>query len=394
VRVALVTKIFPSSIQQWGGHSAYETIRLLAQRCDLQAFYPYLVFPQLLGSFDRTPRPDPAWQPEGVKVSYIPHAGIPGLTRHLNGSIIARTVLPYVRRFNPDIVLSYFIYPYGYASVRVAQALGVPSVLTAIGSDIHSIPDALTRSLTRSALRNTDFVSTTSQDLCDGARLLGADPAHSRPKLNGCDTAVFYPRDRRQARESLGLDPDAPSIVYVGRLDVRKGLVELVEAVARLGPEHPDLRCYIVGDGPAKPTLLAAIDRLNAGQWITFAPAVLTEQVAVWMAAADLVTLPSYNEGCPNVVVEALAAGRPVVATNVGGIPELMDDTCGRMVSPRDVSALTTALKEVLHQTWDASTISARHGRSWSTVADELYQILEEAIQRRAAGKTLSGTSA
>jgi len=124
VRVALVTKIFPSSIQQWGGHSAYETIRLLAQRCDLQAFYPYLVFPQLLGSFDRTPRPDPAWQPEGVKVSYIPHAGIPGLTRHLNGSIIARTVLPYVRRFNPDIVLSYFIYPYGYASVRVAQALG------------------------------------------------------------------------------------------------------------------------------------------------------------------------------------------------------------------------------------------------------------------------------
>lgn len=388
MRVALVTKIFPSSVQQWAGHSAYETIRLLAQRCDLEAFYPYLVFPKLLNSFDHAPRPDPAWQPEGVKVTYIPHVGIPGLTRHLNGGIIARTVLPYVRPFNPDIVLSYFIYPYGYAAVRIAQTLGVPSVLTAIGSDIHSIPDALTRRLTRSAFRNTDFVSTTSQNLCDGARLLGADPTHSSPKLNGCDTTVFYPRDRRQARESLGLDPDAETIVYVGRLDVRKGLLELVEAVARLGPERPGLRCYIVGDGPAKSILLAAIDRLNAAQWITLAPSCLTSQVAVWMGASDLVTLPSYNEGCPNVVVEALAAGRPVVATNVGGIPEIIDDTCGRMVPPCDVPALAKAFSEVLNQTWDASTIATRYGRSWSDVAGELYQILEETIQRRAAQKS------
>jgi glycosyltransferase involved in cell wall biosynthesis len=101
------------------------------------------------------------------------------------------------------------------------------------------------------------------------------------------------------------------------------------------------------------------------------------------MAAADLVTLPSYNEGCPNVVIEALAAGRPVVATNVGGIPEIMDDTCGRMVPPRNVPALARALDEVLSQTWDAATISSKHGRSWPDVATELQIVLEEAIASR-----------
>jgi glycosyltransferase involved in cell wall biosynthesis len=99
------------------------------------------------------------------------------------------------------------------------------------------------------------------------------------------------------------------------------------------------------------------------------------------MAAADIVTLPSYFEGCPNVVIEALAAGRPVVATNIGGIAELMDETCGRMVPVRDVSALTQALDEGLNETWDPDSIASKHSRGWSDVADDLYQVLEETIE-------------
>ena len=383
MRVALVTKIFPSSIHQWAGHSAYQTIRILAQHTDLHAFYPYAVYPSALSRFDRSPKPDPTWQPEGVSTTYVPHPGLPGVTRHLNGSIIARTLLPYVRAFNPDIVLSYFIYPYGYAAIRVARALGVPAVLTAIGSDLHSIPDPLTRALTRSTLRDADFVSTTSGDLCNLARTLGADPARSRPKLNGCDTTIFYPRDKQQSRAALSLDPDKDTVVYVGRLDIRKGLIELIEAAATLGPTRPNLRVYIVGDGPDKPALTAAIAMHHAAPWVTLVPSCPTDQVAIWMAAADLVTLPSYNEGCPNVVIEALAAGRPVVSTNVGGIPEIMDDTCGRMVPPRNVPALARALHEVLSQTWDAAAIASKHGRSWSDVAAELYAILTETIENR-----------
>jgi glycosyltransferase involved in cell wall biosynthesis len=95
------------------------------------------------------------------------------------------------------------------------------------------------------------------------------------------------------------------------------------------------------------------------------------------MAAADLITLPSYMEGCPNVILEALACGRPVVASNVGGIPEIMSDACGRLVPARDATALAQALDEVLEMTWDATTIAAHWSRSWSMVADELLDALK-----------------
>jgi teichuronic acid biosynthesis glycosyltransferase TuaC len=100
------------------------------------------------------------------------------------------------------------------------------------------------------------------------------------------------------------------------------------------------------------------------------------------MAAADVVTLPSYMEGCPNVVLEALACGRPVVATNVGGIPEIMTDACGRLVPPRDSAALAHALASVLDTSWDAAAISAHWSRSWNTVAAELRDVLESVASR------------
>jgi teichuronic acid biosynthesis glycosyltransferase TuaC len=156
--------------------------------------------------------------------------------------------------------------------------------------------------------------------------------------------------------------------------------VELIDSCGQLLSTDPTLRCYIVGDGPDRSTLVAAIARNNAARQIILVPSCPTEQVALWMSAADLVTLPSYKEGCPNVVVEGLASGRPIVATNVGGIPELVDSSCGRLVSPHDVHALTLALDETLRQPWDAAAIAAAHDKSWKDVSDNLYGMLAEAL--------------
>lgn len=386
MKVAVVTQRFPTSQEKWAGHSGYQTLRVLAERTDLHVFYPEAVYPSLLMPPGRRRAPlDRAWQPEGVPTTYIPYPVVPVISRPVNGYVIAHRLLPYVRRFQPDIILNYFIYPDGFAAVRIAQALGVPSVLTATGADIHSIPNNLLRRLTSTALRNADFVSVVSQQLCDAARKLGAHPDRSRAKLNGCDTAVFYPQDRNVTRAALDLDRLEEIAVYVGRLDLRKGLIELIDATAQLHAKRPALHTYIVGDGPAKAALREAIARNDAAGYVHLIPSCPTAQIATWMGAANLVTLPSYNEGCPNVVVEALAAGRPVVASNVGGIPELMDDTCGRMVAPRDVPALALALDQVLGQSWDAEAIAAKRGRSWKNVADDLYQVLEETLARYSA---------
>jgi teichuronic acid biosynthesis glycosyltransferase TuaC len=381
----LLTQYFPSSNVPWGGHSAYQTMRMLARRVDLHVFFPAATYPGMLRPASASARPiDPAWQPADVAVSYIPYPVLPVVSRPLNGFVMANRLLPHVRRFQPDVILNYVVYPDGYAAVRVGKALGVPVVLTAIGSDLNRIPDALCAKLTRSALRDAAFTTTVSHDLAKTAVRLGAPAERVQAILNGCDTSVFHPQDGAAARVALGLDTLAEVIVYVGRLDMRKGLVELVEAMASLSAERPAARCFLVGDGPDKPLIEQAIARMKAEEIIAFVPPQPTKEVARWMAAADLVTLPSYREGCPNVVVEALAAGRPVVATNVGGIPELMDESCGRLVPAMDVPALARALDETLAAPWDAEQIAARHSRSWSDVADNVYEVLE---------RTLTGTN-
>jgi glycosyltransferase involved in cell wall biosynthesis len=252
-----------------------------------------------------------------------------------------------------------------------------------IGSDINHIGDFHSAWYTRKVLRETDFLVTVSEDLRKKAVAMGAPPTKTRTILNGCDLQVFHPGDRNQARERLGIDPAVEAVVYVGRMDLTKGLHELVEAVVKLHPSRPALHAFIVGDGFDRAVVENKILSNNASDYIHLFPGCTFDEVAVWMTAADLVTLPSYMEGCPNVVLEALACGRPVVATNVGGIPELLDDTCGRLVPPRDPVQLAEALAAVLDRSWDATAISAHGSRSWSTTAAELLEVFETAVRNR-----------
>jgi glycosyltransferase involved in cell wall biosynthesis len=252
-------------------------------------------------------------------------------------------------------------------------------VITAIGSDLNRISGSAVRRLTRYALRKAAATVTVSRDLLRTARSLGAPQASSVAILNGCDTTKFRPRDRISARETLDIPLKQEIILYVGRLDLRKGLVELIEAVSALRQKRPNVHCYIVGEGADRTLLNECVARCNIHSHVTFVPSCGTERVATWIAASDLLTLPSYKEGCPNVILEALCSGRPVVATNVGGIPELMDQASGRLIDPKNVEQLTVALDEVLAAQWDAGALSDKHHRSWQDVADDLNVVLRDA---------------
>ncbi len=380
MKVALVTSYWPTSAQPWAGHSAYQTVKHLAQQCEVCAFCPEAVYPSLLRPKTGGQRFDRSWQPAGVETRYVPYPVLPVVSRPLNGWAMFRRLLPHVRAWQPDVILNYVVYPDGSAAVRLGEALGVPVVLTAIGSDLNRIPGNLVRRLTVSTLRRAAFTTAVSADLLRTARLLGAEPSRSAAIVNGCDTAVFHPRNRAAARAALGVDPAARVMLYAGRLDVRKGLRELVDALAGLRTRASGLVCYLLGDGPDKPLLQAAIAKHGLESTVRFVPAAPTETVAQWMAACELFTLPSYKEGCPNVVLEALASGRPVVATNVGGIPELMDSRSGRLVPAQNAAALETALEETLAQDWSAETIAAQHHRSWEDVSRELESVLRSVL--------------
>lgn len=380
MRVAVVTQYFPTSAQPWAGHSAYQTLKRLAAACEVKVFYPEATYPALLRPKTGGTALDRTWQPAGVAVEYTPYPVLPIVSRPLNGLTISLRLMDKVRAWRPDVILNYVVYPDGYAAVRIGEALQVPVVLTAIGSDLNRIPGRLVRHFTVAALRRAAFTTTVSGDLLRTAQRLGANPLHSAAILNGCDTSVFYPRDRGAARTALQLDPVAKILLYAGRLDVRKGLRELVEAVAALRARQPDLLCYLLGDGPDRLLLQELIAKLGVQDAIRFVPAAPTETVAQWMAACDVFTLPSYKEGCPNVVLEALASGRPVVATDVGGIPELMDSSSGRLVPAQDAAALQRALEDALAVTWSADAIAGRHDRSWQNVSDDLLAVLHSVV--------------
>ena len=380
LKIAVVTRYFPSSAEPWQGRSAYQTLRVLARQADVRVFYPNAAYPAFLKprtrSYDKL---DNSYCPPGVKTSYYNFSALPMVSRPLNGWMAARVLLPHVRVFAPDLVFSCFLYPDGYAALRIGKALSVPVVAMSIGSDINRIGDPISSLLTRRVLREADFLITVSGDLREKAVAMGASPQKALAIVNGCDLSVFHARDRSEARQKLHIDPASEAVVYIGRMDVNKGLRELVEAAASLHSQRPNLRVYLVGEGPDRPLIESAIQANNAG-YIRSMGACSFDDVAVWMAAADLVTLPSYMEGCPNVVLEALACGRPVVATNVGGIPEVLSDECGCLVPPRDPAALARALASVLDRTWDASAISAQRSRSWDTVAAKLLEVFESVV--------------
>jgi glycosyltransferase involved in cell wall biosynthesis len=256
-----------------------------------------------------------------------------------------------------------------------------------VGSDVHSIHDRFSLKHTKTLLCEADLLLAISGDLRERMISMGAPAAKTRTVISGSDPEVFHVRDRAPARAQLGIDPSAEAVVFIGRMDLRKGLHELVEGAASLQPRRPNLQVYLVGDGPDASLVQSAIAASNAIGFIHLLPGCAFDQVAVWMAAADLVTLPSYMEGCPNVILEALACGRPVVATNVGGIPEIMSDACGRLVPPRDSSALAQALDAVLGSSWDASSIAAHWSRSWSVVAAELLDALQTIAAKNKVGQ-------
>jgi teichuronic acid biosynthesis glycosyltransferase TuaC len=383
MKIAVVTTYFPTREVPYGGSSAYQTLRVLAQRFPVRVFCPIARYPRGLRPRNFLYRPtNPAFSPSGVEAMYRTYAALPFISRVVNGARAAACIEQDIRNFSPDLVLSFGVYPEGFAATRVARRLGVPSVLCAIGSDVNRIPDYLSGWQTRRAVRDADFVFGVSEQLRKQAVELGAVPARSATVVNGCDTAVFRLSDQRAARATLSIPTETKVLLYVGRIEPQKGLHELIDAFAAFAEAQPHSMLVVVGEGTAVPDLQQHAARTVKAGNVRFTGPVPPLHVAQWMAAADVFVLPSYAEGCPNVILEALSCGRPVVASAVGGIPDMVNAECGILVPPRDAVALAKALTEAVRRSWDTETIARHFSRDWSQVADEVQQICESVLRQ------------
>ena len=389
LRIALVSPNFPIPKAPYRGYYAYQTALALQQWAEVEVFCPMAVYPPLLRprSF-RYRRADLEYSPPGIRARYFEYPAIPVVSRPWNGGICAQRLLPYLEEANPDVILDYWVYPEGYASVAAGRKLGKPVVVGALGSDLRLIPDPITRRRVAGTLRKAQFVITVSEDLARIAVGMGAARPQVRAVHNGCDTAVFYVADRLAARARKDVAADAELLVYTGRLEEPKGVMEALTACGELAKRRPRLQMVYVGDGTLESLLRVRAAELGLTGRVRFAGVCTPGEVAEWLAACSLFCLPSYSEGCPNAVVEALACGRAVVATNVGGIPELVRENSGILVPPRDSGRLAQAIEEALRRPWDEAEIARQGRRSWGQAAEETYRICAETVRRFRNGET------
>jgi len=388
-RLAIVTPVYPNSAEPLRGIFTYHAARALQAWAEVAVdclLASYLPIGPLKPRERRYTRVDPGFRTLGVPVRYVQYPAVPVVSRALNPWVAARWLRPHLERDRPDLVLAYWVHPEGTAALRAARSLGIPVVIGALGTDLRGVLDPLARRATVRTLREADFVVTVSGELSRRAVDLGAPPERVRTIVNGCDGAVFHPQDRAAARAALGVPADARLVLFVGHLIPQKGLRELFMAVDLVHRSQPRLELAVIGEGPLDGELRSSVIERGRQGRIRMLGRQEPAGVARWLAAADVLCLPSHSEGCPNVVLEALYSGRPVVATDVGGIPELVDETCGILVPKEDVPALADALARALARPWDAEAISRTHGRTWDDVARETFEVCRAVLDGRTGG--------
>ena len=253
-----------------------------------------------------------------------------GLSRHV---ALAYDVAATARRFRPDVVYAHFLVPAGLLAILAGRA---PAVLTAHGQDVANAErSGIVRAATRLAVRRAAGVVAVSDWL--RARLEAVVPeARGRVEVIDCgvDLRRFAPRAASDARATVDWQPDGTGFVCVGGLTERKNVLRLARAFERRG--EGDLA--FVGDGPLR-------DALAGRPGVTTVGAVSHDAVADWLGAADVVCQPSLVEPFGLSTLEAMACGRSVVATRVGGPPEFVPPGAGVLVDPEDEDALVDALQ-------------------------------------------------
>jgi glycosyltransferase involved in cell wall biosynthesis len=382
MRVLVVTNLYPRPGHETFAAFSRQQLRALAAGHELRVVAPVPWTEELKDRRAGRSVPRHYRNGDGIEVSHPRFYFPPRVLRHRYGEFYLASIRPTVDRllseFRPEAVLGCWAHPDGWAAVRVAQRAGLPSVVKVVGSDVLvAALDARRRRRIAEGLSQADGVVVVSHDLA--ARVVGLGVAAEKVLVvpEGIDGSLFRPGDRCEARARLGLPAGGRVALFVGNLLWSKGVAVLVEACRLLADRGVSLRCYLVGRGRDEARLRTLIERRRLGDRVTLTGPRPHAELPDWYRACDFVALPSFSEGIPNVLREAMACGRPFVATGVGGIPEIAEPDVCRLVAPGSVEELAGAMEGLLASLPDTEAVAARAGHiSWEESARRLAERL------------------
>ena len=355
IRILLFSSLYPSGVRPSFGIFVETRLRHLLTSGEVEArvVAPVPWFPSAHPRFGvwakhaATPRREvhngiEVWHPRYVlppKVSM----NIAPLTLALGArAAVARLI---EEGFDFDLIDAHYYYPDGVAAAILASWFGKPFVVTARGSDLTLLPDyPIPRRCIQWAESRAAGSIGVCRDLMDRLVKLGGRADKTHVFRNGVDLERFKPHDQADARRQLGIGAGRV-LLSVGYLIERKGHHIAIEAMTRF----PDARLFIVGEGEEHANLKALAEQHNVVDRVTFAGARPQSELSYWYSAADALVLCSSREGWANVLLESMACGTPVVATPLGGTPEVIQSPdAGRLMADRSVDALVNALGELL----------------------------------------------
>ncbi len=321
---------------------------------------------------------------DGMTIEHPAYLYTPGFLRGRHGKFyvrcVRRTFDRAVEAVNPDVVLAAWAYPDAWAAAELCRAANLPLVAKVHGSDVLLAGSGSQRErLTADALGAADAVVTVSRQLAGAVARLGVSTDRIHTVYNGIDPGIFFDNGWRS-------HSSVARLLFVGNFVNVKGVDTLIDACARLRAQRISFHCDLIGQGPMERTLAMRIKALQLQGHVRLHPPRAHRTLAEAYRNADVLILPSRSEGVPNVVLEALACGTPVVATRVGGIPEILDPE--NLIAPNDPQALTDAIVAALREpsALREPRVSTFRPRSWRDSARQLADVMHSvSVPRRKA---------
>lgn len=306
-----------------------------------------------------------------ARVCYFPFFYVPGLLRSLNGLFLLLSTLisivPAWKLLRARTVLASWAVPDALAVAGLKPLLRYRLFIQCLGSDVNVFQESpLHRRMLAVAFGRANGVVTVSEDLARKVRSIQPS-ARVSTIYNGVNFQRF----------ALAASPHTSrNLIFIGNLIITKGIHELLEALPLL--EATSVTLDVVGGGPEAAALAAKTKTLGLEEQVHFHGRLPHDEVAALVRDSRALVLPSYTEGIPNVIMEALACGIPVVATRVGGIPEVLNDKNGVLLEDHTPRSIADGINRVLDQSWEPATLRASINHlTWEANSLQLHNLLD-----------------
>lgn len=394
LKILTFTSLYPNAQQPRHGIFIENRMKELRKShpVDITVVAPVPWFPfkaDCFGHYARLARVADSEERHGITVHHPRYVVLPKIGMNIAPNLMFTSICRFVKRLherhNFDVLDGHFLYPDGVVATRLGRMLGIPVMNTARGSDVSLYTQyRVPRRRIRWAVRNSQATIGVCGYLADELRKLEPAQDNICVMRNGVDLELFREQDRAQARKHYRVSRF--TLLSVGNLIELKGHHLIIEAMQSL----PDCELLIAGEGDLEPELQKRIAELGLDNRVRLLGLIPHDKLQQLYSAADCLVLASRSEGWANVLLEAMACGTPVIATRVGGNPEVVGGPgAGLLIDQRTPEAITGAVKN-LQQLYPARADVRRYasGFSWQETSDNLYRLAAQLAESTADTKS------